>query len=76
MGAKLDNSESRVCETVTVTLATIGPAMYDPELLLYCQAAVALMSWFPAATVVGMRTEVSIILFAPAPKLKAKPDVT
>jgi len=65
-----------VCETVMVTLATMGLAVYVPELLLYCQAAVALMLWFPIAALVGMRTGVSIILFVPAVRSNGKPEVT
>ncbi len=65
-----------VCETVMVTLATMGLAVYVPELLLYCQAAVALMLWFPIAALVGMRTGVSIVLFVPAVRSNGKPEVT
>jgi hypothetical protein len=36
---KFESSESRVCETMTVMLAA---TVYHPELLLYCQFAVAL----------------------------------
>jgi hypothetical protein len=75
IAAKLENSESMVCETTTVTFATMGLAVYVPELLLYCQAAVALMSWLPMAAFVGMRTGVSIILFVPAVRLNGKPEV-
>lgn len=59
-----------------VTLATMGLAVYVPELLLYCQVAVPLMLWFPIVALVGMRTAVSIILFVLAVRLNGKPEVT
>jgi hypothetical protein len=74
--AKLENSESSVCETMIVTLATMGLAVYVPELLLYCQVAVPLMLWFPIVALVGMRTAVSIILFVLAVRLNGKLEVT
>ena len=61
---------------MTVMLATRGLALYHPELLLYCQFAVALMLWFPMVALVGMRTAVSTILFVPAVRLNGKPVVT
>jgi len=74
--AKLENSESMVCETMTVTLATIGLAVYVPELLLYCQSAVALILWFPMVALAGMRTAVSTILFVPAVRSNGTLELT
>ena len=65
-----------VCETMIATLAIMGLAVYVPELLLYCQSAVALMLWFPMEAFAGMRTAVSIILFVLAVRLNGTLDVT
>jgi hypothetical protein len=73
---KFESSESRVCETTTVMLATMGLALYHPELLPYCQFAVATRLWFPAGELDGMRTEVSIFLFISAVRLIGNPEVT
>jgi hypothetical protein len=73
---KFESSESRVCETTTVMLATMGLALYHPEPLPYCQFAVATRLWFPADELDGMRTEVSIFLFIPAVRLSGNPEVT
>jgi hypothetical protein len=73
---KFESSESRVCETTTVMLATMGLALYHPELLLYCQFAVATRLWFPVDEVDGMRTEVSMCLFILAVRLSGNPEVT
>jgi len=61
---------------MTVMLAAMGLAMCHPELLLNCQFAVALRSWFPIDALDGMRTEVSIILFIPTVRLSGNPEVT
>jgi hypothetical protein len=56
--------------------AAMGLAVYHPELLLNCQFAVALRSWFPVDELDGMRTEVPILLFIPAVRLSGNPEVT